>query len=504
MSTSLEPVREVWSQRSEARTRTDVLYLVYVVVLSVGIVGAPALHGAGELLARPDVMPFLLREGAPSISTVIVLLGGAGLLLLGAVRGPALLPPFFTATLGASGIRRRAVLWRPFLRALLIPVLSLTVPAVLVGSTLRAGAGASLAEVALFALACLGAGMLLGVAWLGGQLLLAGARRLVALVLVVGAVGAVAAPLHLGVAAVYPGRSQHGGAWTLGLLGAGILAVGLSIPLLDRLRGAVLAQQAARWDAAAQAATTMDLTTAAGTFRELPLAGRRLPAIGGGGLVVLYARRDAVAWLRTPERSAVAVLGALLGGAAVGGATLLSGPTAWTMLLVGALVLRAAGGAFVDGIRHGVHTLGAPRLFGQSAGAQVLVHLTAPLLLLGVLAGLGSGSLGLLGAAADGLGVAAVLLPVLLAAVLVVARAWEAAKGTIPLALSTPMPTPQGDLSVVLQLGWHADAVVLALAVAAALLLLVPSGPWMMVCGAAMLIALLALLARKRLRALTD
>lgn len=502
MNASLAPVREVWSQRSTARTRSDLLYLVYVIVLGAAIIGVPVLRWAGLALARPDVMPVLLLEGAPAVTTAILLLGAALLVLLGALRGPALLPPFFTVTLGASGIRRRAVLWRPFLRAMLVPATAATVPAVLVGVTLSTGAGASTGEAALFGLAALGAGLLLGVAWLGGQLLGVGARRGLALLLAAGAVAVIALDLDLGVGAAYPGRAGPAASWTAGLLGAGVLAVGLSILLLDRLRGAVLGEQAARWEAATTAATTMDLSTAASTFRELPLAGRRLRAIGGGGLAILYARRDAIAWLRTPERTVIGALGALLGGAAVGGATMLTGPLAWTLLVVGALVLRAAAGAFVDGIRHGVHTLGAPRLFAQGAGTQVLLHTIAPLLLLGVLAGIGGGSLRLLGAA-DGHRPVAVL-PVLLAAVLVVSRAWEAAKGSMPLALSTPMPTPQGDLSVVMMLGWHADAVVLALAAAALLLIVLPFGPWMMMGAGAGLLALLTLLAHGRLRALRD
>src|SRR5699024_1478031 len=44
---SLGPVREVWAQRVEARTRADVLYLVYVVVLGLLVVGVPALRAAG-------------------------------------------------------------------------------------------------------------------------------------------------------------------------------------------------------------------------------------------------------------------------------------------------------------------------------------------------------------------------------------------------------------------------------------------------------------------------
>src|SRR5699024_3232904 len=66
-------------------------------------------------------------------------------------------------------------------------------------------------------------------------------------------------------------------------------------------------------------------------------------------------------------------------------------------------------------------------------------------------------------------------LPVLLALVLVAARARDAAKGPMPLSLMTPIPTPQGDLSVLSVLVWQADALLLAVlagAVLAGLLML--------------------------------
>ena len=91
----------------------------------------------------------------------------------------------------------------------------------------------------------------------------------------------------------------------------------------------------------------------------------------------------------------------------------------------------------------------------------MLLHTPAPAALLGVIAAAGSAA-GLLlagGAAEPG----AVLLPALLAVVLVAARARDAAKGPMPLSLMTPIPTPQGDLSVIPVLLWrsfqhgHAD-----------------------------------------------
>ena len=146
-----------------------------------------------------------------------------------------------------------------------------------------------------------------------------------------------------------------------------------------------------------------------------------------------------------------------------------------------------------------MHTLGAPPLLGQRAGMQLLLHAAAPGLLLVALGALGGTLAAVVG---GGAGSGSVLLPVAVAATVLAARAWEAAKGTMPLALATPIPTPQGDLSVLVMLAWQADAVVVPLLSAAALLLVLPSGPGAVLLTAAVLVGLLALLTRRRLREL--
>ena len=101
-----------------------------------------------------------------------------------------------------------------------------------------------------------------------------------------------------------------------------------------------------------------------------------------------------------------------------------------------------------------------------------------------------------------GSGAGPLLLPPATAAVVLAARAWEAAKGTMPLALATPIPTPQGDLSVLVMLGWQADTVVVPLLGAAVLLLVLPSGPAAVLLAVAALLGVLGLLTRRRLQEL--
>jgi len=512
VSASLAPVREVWAQRARARSRGDRLYLLYVASMTGLVVGIPLLLWAGRALARPDVLPLLLQEGALRAAGTTALLVGAALVLAGGVRGPALLPPFFVATLASGPLSRGAVLRRPVARALLLPLLAAVLPAALVSATLLTAGSASAAGTALLLLAALGTGLLWGVAWCAGQLLRPTGRRLLALALGVAAAIDTVRLLATGptvlaeaaggsgpmddVAAQWQGPSA---AWAASLAAAGVIGAVACTSLLDRLRGVDLAAQAARWEAATTTATTMDLAAAAGALRAVPTAARRLPAIGRGPLLLLYARRDAVAWLRTPDRCAGGGLGTLLGAVLLGVATGLTGPVSWTVLLLGTLVVLGASGAFVDGIRHGVHTLGAPPLLGQRAGVQMLLHAVAPLLLLVVLAALGGVAAGAAGGAP---GVGPVVLPVAVAVLVLAARGWGAAKGTMPLSLATPIPTPQGDLSVLVMLAWQSDSVVVPLLGAALLLAVLPLGPAAVIGVAAALAGLLVLLTGRRLQAL--
>ena len=78
MNASLAPVREVWAQRARARSRTDLLYLLYLAGLTAVVLGLPALIWAGRLLARPDVLALLGREEAQRLTGAI----GMRLLLL--------------------------------------------------------------------------------------------------------------------------------------------------------------------------------------------------------------------------------------------------------------------------------------------------------------------------------------------------------------------------------------------------------------------------------------
>lgn len=505
---ALGAAREVWDARDGAPTRRDRAYVVYLAVLTILVIGVPGGRVVVEGLARPDVLPLLLARAAGQMVSAAWLLGCALLVLAGGIRGPALLSPFFTATLASSALPRWRALIRPLLRALLALAAAAAILAVLAGATLETAGHAGTGQVASFATAAGGAALLAGSAWALGQVAGARVRRLAAALLTAAAVVVALAPADLG-ARIGPGAAlppRDGAAWALGLLAAGLGAAVLSVAGLDCLRGEVLLEQAVRWESATMVATSGDVAAASGLFRALPSTGRRLPAVrvprvpGRLSLPAMYARRDLVALARTPER-AISGLGGVLGGsAALAVAAQLTGPAAWALVGLGALVLWGGSGALVDGIRHGISTLGAPTLLGQRAEHQVLLHAITPsaILLLGAVAGGAAGDAVAAGPLGSGL-----VIPLLLSPVVMIGRVRDAAKGPMPPQLSMPMPTAQGDMSVVRVLAWQADALLLALgtAVAVALggrLLGVPG----LLMAAALAAAVMALGARDRLRAL--
>lgn len=506
MSDPLGPARQVWAGRASARSAMDLLYIVYLTVMTVLVFGAPALRSAGLFLARPDVLPVLLDARTPGMLMAALLGGGAATVLVGAVRGPALLAPFLTATLAAGPISRRRVLWRPLARSLLALVAAGLLLAGVVGATLLgAGYAEPMGLVALGAVAA-GVALLLGGAWLAGQLLSSRGRGVVAGLLTLAAVGAWLLP-------PWGWTLADGVPWALAAVlgGAGAVAAAGSVLALDRLRGWVLLEQAVRWQSATGMVTSGDVAGAAGSLRPPPSTGRSLRAVGGGPLMLLYVRRDVVGWLRSPERTLGGLAGVLLGAGLLVVAQVLTGPLGVGAMLLGSLALWVGTGPFVDGIRHGVATLGAPVLFGQRAGVQVLLHALAPtgVLMLGALAG---GVAGLLALGAEGVGggnvtlpvlMVPVLLPVLLVPALVAGRARDAAKGPMPLKLMTPMPTAQGDGAVLGVLAWQSDAVLLALAAGAVLWGLVTQvGALALAGGALVAVLAIAVMARARLREL--
>lgn len=410
-----------WAQRSRARTRGDLLYLLYLVAMVVVVIGLPALLSAGRALARPDVIALLLSPQTPRVAPGLALAGAAGLVGLGAVRGPALLPPF-TATLAAGPMlpphRAAAPLRTRPAAAAAGRCTACRTPGgdARGGRTRRKRRRGGASSSAGSGWDCCGA--------VRGRWASCCVRRKAAAGPSVGLAALAVVPPLLAVADAAGGR-RSGTARDLerDRRRCGRRARGGGRRGCGAVRGPArpaarveLAAQAARWEAATTTAASTDFRRGGfGTFRALPTTGRRLRAIGAGPCPPCCTRAGTPSPGCAPRTAALAARSARCSARSrSAGRRCRRGPTAWALLVLGTLLLRAGAGAFVDGIRHGVHTLlGAPPLLGQRAGTQLLLHAIAPGLLLAVLGAFGVFARVTIGDLAG----TAVLLPVAVAAV---------------------------------------------------------------------------------------
>jgi hypothetical protein len=214
---------------------------------------------------------------------------------------------------------------------------------------------------------------------------------------------------------------------------------------------------------------------AAGGFRPVPRIGRGWGAVRGRSQVALVARRGLVGALRTPVRAASACLGIAASGALL--AVALDGAgTGLVVPAVGAaLVGFLALGVGADGFRHVVDVSSAPPLYGIPTGRLLLLHAALPATA-GLACALGGAGI----AVAGGAGPVALVVAPAVVLLLVVIRAYDAAKGPLPLAVMAPVVTPAGDASALVIAAWQADALLLAggsaLAVASAVTAVGPLG----------------------------
>lgn len=425
----------------------DVLYRGYVTVLLLAVLTGPALYTLVVSSSSPPLVALVEHAQFPSL-----VVAGTGVLLAvalatGSARGPVLLSPFRIHLMAGGPQPRRVSLRGPFRRPLLLLVLVAAVlGAVPPAALVRAGEGGSTTLV-VGVLAGATVGILVAVAWLAGQALTPRTTTCAAALCLL-----IAGSLALW----WPGPL---GLSIWGWVTAAALCLLLVVPpLLDRLSGPVLLEQAHRWHSATTAGGAGDLAAAAGTYRTRPRRPRPAGAVGGTTLLpVLFLRRDLIGALRTPVRSLVA--GAALCLAILMGALSTTLPDQMTWFVVGASSLMGymALGVWSDGFRHAVEASAAPTLYGLSDSQLVGLHALLPL---AVILTLGT-TAGLLAVLSGGQPLMAAL--ALGGALFCVAvRMFDAAKGPMPLILLTPAPTPMGDASAISIALWQADALLLA------------------------------------------
>lgn len=457
--------RRRYAERVGPRAPGDTAYLAYLVVLVLAMVVIPLLIGMGRVLSQPEILSALQ---SPRSDRVVHLVSGvflAAAAALGLHRGPAHLPPVLVVILAGNDLPRSRTLRRPFVGAALGVIVLVTVAGALVGTVLTLGGEAEvLAAVSLVgasaALGAIGATM-----WLAGQR--AGNRHgwllpasLLVATLITLPLPTLAAVTPWGwMAQTWP-PTASGPPWALlPLVLVALVCLDRAAGLLDRVPGAVLLDQARRWEIVSVAAFTGDLSSALATFRSRPVLGRGWRAVPGVVAPLQYLVRDLVGAARTPVRMLTGLsfltLGGLLTSLAGAGTPL----PPWVLAGLGAATSFAALGTLTDGFRHAGATRWAPTLFGHLTGRLYLLHTAFP-----VLATVGCTLAGGVVARLIGWG-AADLLAALLPGVLVVAvRAFDSVKGPLPLTLLTPVPSPVGDMSGVVVMAWQADALLLSVA----------------------------------------
>ena len=498
---ALRAVRAVRRARGDRLSAGDVSYRIYLAVMLAIIVVAPAVR-AGILAWAPAIPE---TAAHPAGVAAALTLSTAGLALLGSRAGPARaglpqLDLLFTAALPRARLLGPSLgRWFAAGASVGAAIGGMAAVALALAAANGLASGASL-ELGIIA-ALVGAGAALGVLGVGALLLgqrgprvrggvALGLAALAAAQLAAAGRGVGALPDPWSASAALLERAASGSAGDalpvslilLPALAALAVLCG-ALPLATRLSRERLRAQAVNWDAASALALTGDPTAALARFGEPVRHGRRLilrPARGLGGTIL---RRDLLGLVRAPGRS-LAGLGGMLAAGALWGSALAGGGSPLRAALLGAaatVVAALAAQPWCRGLVAAAAGVGSPALLPSGPGALMARHALLPALAatlalaagaLLVCAGVGVGVVADPGAGsgpAEAAGVGALLTAPVLAAAVVLLRVAAALKGTIPLRLLAPVPTPLGDVSAVNVFIWTIDGPVVALLVGAAL-----------------------------------
>ena len=466
-----------------ALDRGELSYRIYLAALILTVLLGPAVHALTVGLATPHLTAVMVR---PDLPVLIAALGGLlawVMVAVGASRGPVLPTPFDVYRIAGGPQPRRRSLRGYLARSLaLLMGVGGVLGAVPPLSLLHLGHGGP-TEVAAGALTGVGMALLLGLAWLAGQVWAASPRQrrwmVVAIAALTVAVGAALSLLPAGMAD-----------WSPVLLAVLALAALCGIPaLLDRLSGPVLLEQSWRWQGATTAGGAGDLAAAAAAYRPHPRRPVPRSAIGAARtLPLLFLRRDLIGAVRTPVRSVLGVVTLLLAIGLIIWAVPSGGP--WITIALAFGLGHLGMGVWSDGFRHTVQASAAPPLYGVSDEQLMALHALLPIVIVFTL-GLGAGlialvlsNLGAVGALSSGLWALPAVVPAIILAVAgllftIVVRAYDAAKPPMPVSVMTPIPSPMGDLSGMSIALWQADALLIAVVLPTAITALVLSAGWL-------------------------
>ncbi|WP_053385419.1 hypothetical protein [Leucobacter celer] len=469
-------IRAVLRRRSDRIGLSEVSYRIYLAVMLVIIVGAPAVRGivlwlSGALPAGGETSPGALAAALTALTALLVLAGAHG--------GPAHAALPQLDLLHTTPIPRARLLAAPVRRGFAAGAASGALLAGLVAAArgLRGELDPGLGAALLLAGAGIGAiaagAVLVGQA--GRRVRAAVAAALALLALTQWRFGIPPDPWSAAarlLASSTDGATQTGlgaatvfGLAVMPVLGAA-LAVVLAPLLVNRMRWESLREQAAGADVVQVLALSGDPGAALARLGAPVRTGRRWLLRPIRNLTAAIVQRDLLGIARTPARSLVALAGVgaagALWGIVIGAGPASAGPVPAGLLGAGSLLLaHLAAVPWFRGLAAAAAGSGsAPLLPGSPAGIAAR-HLIVP----GALATAAYLGGAIWSGAVRGSDVDPSALPgwvipasgVLVVATALLLRALAAFKGPLPMKLLAPVPTPAGDLAGINVLLWSLD-----------------------------------------------
>lgn len=473
----LRTLRRVYDERGQAGEGRDFAYTAYAALLLAAIVAFPLIRAIVVLLAQPEVIAGLQARHAGAVVAALCAMVLVGLAYLGRLRGPVTPQPFVVTLLATTDLPRSLTLRRAFLTSALVITAGTSSIGALFSGVLVAAGTSSLLSAVMFLLACACFGLIGSVVWLAGQQARLWQLSTAVITLLVGAALVWLLPFT---AAAFPWGwigllwpTGHDLApWPLaGLAVATVVTMWCAPRLLNSLDASRLLANAQRWQAASTAAISGDVAHAIGMFRARPTVGRTWNAVAARSVPLRFLRRDLVATGRTPGRLSVGVPCLIAAWATIAFSLTVEASIVWLPAAAGSTIGYLALGVFSDGLRHAAQATSAPPLYGYSTTGLYLLHALWPAAIASTMAIAGT-----MLAVVNGVPVASAITAALLIPLFLILRAYDSAKGDLPLMLLTPTPTPAGDMSGLFVLAWQADTLLIAATTGAAITALVSAG----------------------------
>jgi hypothetical protein len=482
MTAQLAAARAIWAERGSSRHQ-DRAFIAYSVVLGGVVVLAPLIRLVWLFLNTNSALAVLSLPEASTFGGFAVCSLWAGAFVVGATRGPAVLPPFLAYAWTTGPVPGRLIFGRSFARLGVLLGAIFGVIAGAVAASLKALGRTDSGGIVLFGASGVAIGVIAAALWLAGECWPHRTPMLGVAIWVVGAVGLAVPPLRLWspwawTMGSYPGVPPG---WGIGATFVFAGAVACMLPfLLNRLDGDTVGRQSALWELAVAHSVSLDLRSASSTFQARPRLGRRLRAVvASRQMDAVFFVRGVVGAIRAPARLSrgFALLGASGFVSGMAGADAIYS----FALAAGAGVLAYAGLAVVtDSVYHAAQVVSDLPLFGISDGRLLRAQLLFPALvstvasLSGVLVACSVLSTFELGP------VTAALTVTLLA---LGARVSDSLRGPSPTFLLSSAPSAMGDPMPALRILWALDAPILA--AVAGVSSIAPHPIWIVAAGAA-------------------